>query len=190
MTVLSSIRIVLVALLLSGAPVCRAVENLRIIIPDASGSPLDTAGRELGHALATSGGAINVRYENLPGAGGVIGLARFADSAKGDPAALLLGDSAMAASIVRNRSGVTFTNVTAIARLTFEPPPGREWRGVFAAPGITSAQRDELMRAVEKAAHATNWRGVLATLKWHEAWLPGEAFGAFIAAQMRGAQPP
>jgi tripartite-type tricarboxylate transporter receptor subunit TctC len=188
MTVLFRVRSLAAAVLLAVVAPCWALDSLNITIPAVPGSALDTAGRELGHAITLTGGAITVRYENVPGAAGVIGLARFANSAKGDPSAILLGDSAMADGLVRNPSGVTLSLVTAIARLTLESQAGGEWRGVFAAPGITSAQRDELLRAVEKATHTTHWRDILGTLKWHEAWLAGDAFGTFVAAQTRGSE--
>src|SRR5256885_9529858 len=108
MTALSRVRALAIALSLPVVAPCWAVDSLRITIADSAGSALDTAGRELGHALASSGGAVTVRYENVPGASGMIGLARFVNSAKGDPAAILLGDSAMADAMVRNGSGVTF----------------------------------------------------------------------------------
>src|SRR6185503_12184171 len=35
------------------------------------------------------------------------------------------------------------------------------WRGVFAAPGITKAQRDELITALEKATKSKEWQETL-----------------------------
>jgi tripartite-type tricarboxylate transporter receptor subunit TctC len=174
------------AILLLGATSCFAMENLRLVIADSAGGPLDIAGRELGRALASSGAVASVRYENLPGASGAIGLARFVNESKGDPAALLLADSAMVASLARNRSGVTLAQTTPVARLT-QQPAGDGWQGVFAAPAITNAQRDELARAIERAARSAQWRAFVQARKWQEGWLAGEAFAAFVDTEARRA---
>src|SRR5690242_4182552 len=54
------------------------------------------------------------------------------------------------------------------------------WRGVFAAPGITKAQRDELIAAVEKAAKSKEWQESLKKNDWEDFWLSGDAYGQYI----------
>ena len=54
------------------------------------------------------------------------------------------------------------------------------WRGIFAAPGITKAQRDDLVKAVEKASKSKEWQESLKKNDWSDFWLAGDAYGAFV----------
>ena len=54
------------------------------------------------------------------------------------------------------------------------------WRGIFAAPGITKAQRDELIAAVEKATKSKEWQESLKKNDWENFWLSGDAYGKYI----------
>jgi putative tricarboxylic transport membrane protein len=54
------------------------------------------------------------------------------------------------------------------------------WRGVFAAPGITKAQRDELVAAVEKATKSKEWQDALKRNDWDNFWLPGDAYAQYV----------
>ena len=55
------------------------------------------------------------------------------------------------------------------------------WRGVFGAPGITPAQRDELIAAVRKATEDPHWKKAVEEKLWTEVFLPGEGFGKYVA---------
>jgi putative tricarboxylic transport membrane protein len=57
------------------------------------------------------------------------------------------------------------------------------WRGVFGAPGITKAQRDELIKAVEKAVKSKEWQEALKRQEWDDFYLAGDAYGQYIAAE-------
>ena len=54
------------------------------------------------------------------------------------------------------------------------------WRGIFAAPGITKAQRDDLIAAVEKATKSHEWHESLKKNDWEAYWLAGDAYGQYI----------
>lgn len=54
------------------------------------------------------------------------------------------------------------------------------WRGVFAAPGITDAQRDALVKAVDAAVKTPQWKAALDKLEWVEYYLPVPAFRTFV----------
>jgi putative tricarboxylic transport membrane protein len=54
------------------------------------------------------------------------------------------------------------------------------WRGVFAAPGITKAQRDELIAAVEKATKSKEWQESLKKNDWDNYWLSGDAYAQYV----------
>lgn len=55
------------------------------------------------------------------------------------------------------------------------------WRGVFGAPGITPAQRDELVAAVKKATDDPQWKKTVEEKLWTEVFLPGGDFGKYVA---------
>jgi putative tricarboxylic transport membrane protein len=57
------------------------------------------------------------------------------------------------------------------------------WRGLFAAPGITKAQRDELIAAVEKATKSKEWQEALKKNDWEAYWLAGDAYGGYIDSE-------
>ncbi len=54
------------------------------------------------------------------------------------------------------------------------------WRGIFAAPGITTAQRDALINAVRAATESPAWKDTLAKFGWEPVFLAGDAYKAFI----------
>lgn len=54
------------------------------------------------------------------------------------------------------------------------------WRGVYAAPGISKAQRDELVAMLEKATKSKAWAEALQKNDWTPAWLAGDAFAKFV----------
>ena len=54
------------------------------------------------------------------------------------------------------------------------------WRGVYGAPGISKAQRDELVAQIEKATKSKAWAEALQKNDWTPAWLGGDAFGKFV----------
>lgn len=54
------------------------------------------------------------------------------------------------------------------------------WRGIFAAPGISKAQRDELIKAVEKGVKSPAWQESLKKQDWTDFWLAGDEYGRFV----------
>jgi putative tricarboxylic transport membrane protein len=59
------------------------------------------------------------------------------------------------------------------------------WRGVFAGPDITEAQRDALMRAIDAAVKTPSWKQSLDKLEWLEFHQSGKEFGPFIVAEQK-----
>ena len=57
------------------------------------------------------------------------------------------------------------------------------WRGVFAPPGLTDAQRQQLQGAVEAMARSESWNKALATHHWVDLYLPGDEFTRFVQAE-------
>ena len=54
------------------------------------------------------------------------------------------------------------------------------WRGVFGAPGISTAQRDALISAVKAAIESAPWKETVAKLGWDSVFLPGDQYKAFV----------
>jgi putative tricarboxylic transport membrane protein len=54
------------------------------------------------------------------------------------------------------------------------------WRGVFAAPGITTAQRDSLVAAVRTATDSPAWKESLVKYGWDPVFLGGDAYKTFV----------
>lgn len=54
------------------------------------------------------------------------------------------------------------------------------WRGVYAAPGITAEQRKALITMVEKAVKSKAWQEALEKNGWTPAWLAGDEFANFV----------
>ncbi len=62
------------------------------------------------------------------------------------------------------------------------------WRGVFGAPGLTTAQRDALVKAVKTAVESPAWKQTLAKMGWEDVFLGGDAFKAFVDEESRRAR--
>ena len=56
------------------------------------------------------------------------------------------------------------------------------WRGVFAPPGLRPEAREALTRFVTELHALPAWRELLATRGWDDAFLAGEAFERYLAA--------
>jgi putative tricarboxylic transport membrane protein len=54
------------------------------------------------------------------------------------------------------------------------------WRGVFGAPGISTAQRDALISAVKAATESAPWKESVAKFGWDAVFLPGDQYKAFV----------
>lgn len=109
------------ASIITGALALPAVAgDYKIMAPAAPGGGWDQTARTMQTALQDEKIAGSVQVNNIPGAGGTIGLAQFANQAKGDPSQLIVGGYVMVGAILTNASPVTLDNVTPIARLTGE----------------------------------------------------------------------
>jgi putative tricarboxylic transport membrane protein len=57
------------------------------------------------------------------------------------------------------------------------------WRSVFAPPGLSPQQRDELTALVEKMAKSPAWKEILKQKGWDDALMTGDAFATFIKSE-------
>jgi putative tricarboxylic transport membrane protein len=97
----------------------QAMDDMRIIAPAKPGGGWDQTARALAEVMA-AGGAKGVTVENVPGAGGTVGLAQLIDQEKGKPNVLMVNGLVMLGAILTNQSPVNLSMTTPIARLTGE----------------------------------------------------------------------
>ncbi|MDT1063076.1 tripartite tricarboxylate transporter substrate binding protein [Paracoccus sp. CPCC 101403] len=106
--------------LFAGAVAMPALADYTIIAPANPGGGWDQTARTMQTVLQEEGISKSVQVQNVPGAGGTIGLAQFASQNKGNPDALIVGGYVMVGAILTNNSPVSLKDVTPIARLTGE----------------------------------------------------------------------
>lgn len=283
-----------------------SLKQLKITAPAAPGGGWDSASRALQQVLMSSKAVPSVQVVNIPGAGGTVGLAQFASSAKSDGRQVLTMGITMVGAVLMNKAPVGLDAVTPIARLTADPlvivvPAGSKyktvgelaadikadaskvvwaggsaggadhilaglvtkaaggdasklnyvpfsgggealaemlggrvsagvsgynefesqikagklralaistdksiagvdvktlkeqgldvaltnWRGLVAGSGITEAQRKALSAAVKQAVDSPEWKNILKTRGWEDAYLDGPAFAAYLAEEQR-----
>jgi putative tricarboxylic transport membrane protein len=59
------------------------------------------------------------------------------------------------------------------------------WRGVFGAPGISNAQRDALIKAIEAGVKSKAWEETLKKNDWQNTWLAGDEYKKFLDADTK-----
>jgi putative tricarboxylic transport membrane protein len=57
------------------------------------------------------------------------------------------------------------------------------WRGVVAAPGISEAQKKELIGVVERLVKSKEWTEILEKQDWTDLFLPGDAYARYLREQ-------
>jgi putative tricarboxylic transport membrane protein len=140
------------ALSLSAAH-AQPVSQIRIIAPAAPGGGWDQTARVMQQALQRDGLARLAPVENIPGAAGTIGLARFIGAERGRGDVLLVSGLIMLGGIVTHQSPVTLRDVIPIARLTGE----YEVIAVPAASPLRSLQ--DLIAAFKAQPGSISWGG-------------------------------
>jgi putative tricarboxylic transport membrane protein len=58
------------------------------------------------------------------------------------------------------------------------------WRGVFAAPGISDAQRAALIALFDKMVAGPAWKKTLETRGWDGIYLSGDAYGKYVSEEI------
>lgn len=134
-------------------PAPAVAQALTIVAPAAPGGGWDQTARALQRALAALTPPVSVQVENVPGAAGTIGLARFTSADRGRDDALLVTGLVMVSGIVATQSVVSLADVTPIARLTGE----HEVIVVPADSPHTTLQ--DLLAAFRAAPRAVSWGG-------------------------------
>lgn len=94
-----------------------ARSRLTLIAPAGAGGGWDGAAREAQQAMRANGIVNNAQVVNIPGAGGTIGLTKFAGM-EGESTTLMMTGITMLGAINLNGTDVSLDDVTPIARIT------------------------------------------------------------------------
>lgn len=127
--------------------------TLKFMIPASPGGGWDQTGRSLAAAMQGAKLIAGAQFDNKGGAAGMIGLAQFANSTKGDPKALMIGGTAMVGGIVLTDAPVDLTTVTPIARLT------NDWEVVVVPATSPLKTLDDLVRLLKEDPGKVSWGG-------------------------------
>jgi putative tricarboxylic transport membrane protein len=95
-------------------------ESIFMFIPAGPGGGWDGTGRAIEQAARAAGLVGSFQFENVGGAGGMVGLPRFVNQRRGQANALMVGGSVMVGAGITNKSPINITNVLPVARLTEE----------------------------------------------------------------------
>lgn len=143
----------LVAVLPRMAFAAPMLESISMFIPAAPGGGWDGTGRAIEAASKAAGLVGSFQFENVSGAGGMVGLPKFVNQRKGQGNALLVGGSVMVGAGIANKSPVTIKDVIPIARLTEEA-------GVIAVPASSPFKTwKDLENALKANAKAVSVAG-------------------------------
>src|SRR5688572_1372614 len=130
-----------------------AQPSIKMMIPANPGGGWDQTGRNLAAAMQGAKLVSGVQFENKGGAAGIIGLAQFVNSAKGDPNAVMIGGMVMVGGIILGKSQVNLTQVTPIARLT------SEWEVIVVPANSPHKTMADLVKAFKENPGKVSWRG-------------------------------
>jgi putative tricarboxylic transport membrane protein len=136
-----------------GAATDPAIDQLRLIAPAAPGGGWDQTARVMQQVLQRAGIARSAPVENIPGAAGTIGLARFVGSEQGRGDAILVSGLIMLGGIVMHRSPVTLRDVTPIARLT------GEYEAIVVPANSPFRTLSDMIRALKERPESLSWGG-------------------------------
>ena len=148
-----SIAALIIGALAAPATAQPVYQHLRIIAPAAPGGGWDQTARVMQQVLQRTGIVHTSSVENIPGAAGTIGLARFIGAERGSGDVAMVSGLIMLSAIVTHASEVTLREVTPIARLTGE----YEVIVVPAASPFRSLQ--DLLRAFRERPESISWGG-------------------------------
>jgi len=128
-------------------------DHVRLIAPAAPGGGWDQTARVMQDVLPRAGIARTATVENIPGAAGLIGLARFIGAEQGNGDALMVSGLIMLGAIVAQQSPVSFRDVTPIARLT------GEYEAIAVPVSSPFQSLGDVIRAFRERPESISWGG-------------------------------
>jgi putative tricarboxylic transport membrane protein len=126
---------------------------LVITAPAAPGGGWDQTARAMQRVLTQIEPGAGVQVDNVPGAAGTIGLARFIQSERGNPDALMITGLVMVSGVIMNGSPVSLADTTPIARLT------GEYEVIVVPSSSPLRSLGDLLDAFKKNPGAVSWGG-------------------------------
>jgi putative tricarboxylic transport membrane protein len=130
-----------------------SLRQLRIVAPAAPGGGWDQTARVMQQVLERAGLVRTAPVENISGAAGTIGLARFIGSERGSGDTLMVSGLIMLGGIVTHRSPVTLHDVVPIARLT------GEYEAIVVPDRSPFRTLADLVAALRERPEAVSWGG-------------------------------
>ena len=124
-----------------------------IMAPAAPGGGWDQTARTMQEVLQADGISSSVQVQNVPGAGGTVGLAQFVSQNAGKADQLIVGGYVMVGAILTNASPVSLADVTPIARLT------GEYEAIVVPAGSDIQDIDGLIAKLKADPGAVSWAG-------------------------------
>ncbi|MGG5809789.1 Bug family tripartite tricarboxylate transporter substrate binding protein [Falsiroseomonas sp. CW058] len=104
------------------------MNSLYVFVPAGPGGGWDGLGRAIEQAGRAAGLVGSFQFENVGGAGGMVGLPRFLSTRRGRPDSVIIAGSVMVGAALTNRTPVSLKDVLPVARMTEEA-------GVIIVPG-------------------------------------------------------
>lgn len=96
------------------------LQSLFVFVPAGPGGGWDGLARALELVARPAGLVGSFQFENVGGAGGMVGLPRFVSTRRNRPDAIMTGGAIMVGAALTNKSPVSIRDVPPIARLTEE----------------------------------------------------------------------
>ncbi|MBB3610416.1 tripartite tricarboxylate transporter substrate binding protein [Rhizobium sp. BK602] len=146
-------RFVLTALVASAFSLPVLAADYTIIAPANPGGGWDQTARTIQTVMQKESISRSVQVQNVPGAGGTIGLAQFVSQSKGNPNALIVGGYVMVGAILNNKAPVTLKDVTPVARLT------GEYEAIVVPASSPLKTMGDLVEALKKDPGSVSWGG-------------------------------
>lgn len=130
-----------------------AISEVKILVPAERNGGWDLTATSMAETMQALGLVDSVTIEYSPGAGGLIGLAQFISSRRGQGNALFVGGMFTVGAAAQHYSAVSLLDTSPLARLTID-------KAVIAVPaGSRFKAIDDLIEAMYAAPESISWVG-------------------------------
>jgi putative tricarboxylic transport membrane protein len=134
--------------------------------------------REAAYVAFAGGGPANAAILGGQVTAGISGYSEFEEQIKA---------GRMVALAVSGNRRIPGVNVPTLTELGVNVTAAN-WRGVFAAPGISQAQRDKLIDFISKVHASDAWKKELETRKWTDVFMTERPFEREIEANIKATE--
>jgi putative tricarboxylic transport membrane protein len=138
--------------MLAAPAFAQPMDELTLIAPAAPGGGWDGTARAMAEVLQQAGLVKSVKVENVPGAGGTVGLAQFAKKT-GDAKTVMVSGLVMVGAVLTNKSPVGMDKITPLARLT------SEWQGIAVPVSSDIKSVADLTKKLKENTASVTWGG-------------------------------